>query len=130
LTAGKSKGEVVAVSWATGGADGSPINIATVDVSEFQRYKNVIFDIIPPPGRRNTTSVEIKLRVNGKCLTAPQKLPGQVTLEPCALGVGSKWGMVTVGATAKETFVLSSNAGGCVVNDHPEPPMLRPAPKP
>lgn len=125
LTAGKSKGEVVAVSWDTSGANGSPINIATIDVPEFQRYKNVVFDIIPPPPRA-TTVVEIKLRVNGKCLTAPEKFPGQVTLEPCGVGAGSKWGM-TVGAAAKETFVLSSNAGGCVVNDHPEPPMPHPA---
>jgi hypothetical protein len=128
LTAGKSKGEVVAVSWATEGANGSPVNINPVDGPEFQTYKNVVFDIVPPQ-HRTTTSVEIKLRVNGKCLTSPQKLPGQVTLEPCGVGVGSKWGIVTVGAAANEsTFVLSSNGGGCVVDDHPEPPVPHPHP--
>ena len=56
--------------------------------------------------------VTIKLRVNGKCLTAPAKPPGAVTLEPCVAGSQPQlWTFDAHGTAA--AFALRSKVGGC-----------------
>ena len=103
---GPQRGKILAVFWGTGGADHSPVVIAAVDVPEFKQYKNVIFDVF-----EEGSDVTIKLRVNEKCLSAPSKLPGPVTLEPCSGSQQQKWSMDTNGDVA--TFALRSALGGC-----------------
>ena len=109
---GEEKGRVVAVFWGDAGADGSPVTINLADKPEFAQYKNVIFDMDP---LHATSVVEIKLRVNRKCLTAPAKLPGQMTLNACNSSKAQKWGMQTVGVAPAQTWALGNDLGGCAV---------------
>eukprot|EP01049_Picozoa_sp_SAG25_P007906 SAG25_NODE_674_length_5997_cov_8.203084_2_plen_150_part_00 len=108
---------MIAVFWGRSpqGANGSPVTINVPDRPEFTQYRNVVFDL-SPPGR--STGVEIKLRVNGKCLTAPSRLPGQVVLDTCNSSKGQQWSLHAVDTSMHDTnqsFSLSSGLGGCAV---------------
>jgi len=116
VAAGALRGRVVAVFWGDAGADGSPVTINPVDGAEFTQYKNVVFDIVTPAAARASGRVEIKLRVNGKCLTAPPKLPGQVVLTACASGDAAQaWALQPVGPAAAKTWALAAGSGCAVV---------------
>ena len=115
VAAGALRGRVVAVFWGDAGADHSPVTINPVDGAEFTQYKNVVFDIVTAVAARAPGRVEIKLRVNGKCLTAPPKLPGQVVLMACASGdAAQKWALQPVGPAAAKTWALAAGSG-CAV---------------
>jgi hypothetical protein len=112
---GTAKGRVVAVFWGNAGADGSPVTINVADGPEFTQYRNVVFELSPP---NRATEIEIKLRVNGKCLTAPAHLPGQVVLKQCDSSKRQQWSLQPVGAHDADQatrWALSSGLGGCAV---------------
>ena len=74
-----------------------------------------LFDIVTAVAARASGRVEIKLRVNGKCLTAPPKLPGQVVLDACASGdAAQKWALQPVVPAAAKTWALAAGSG-CAV---------------
>ena len=111
---GTAKGRVVAVFWGNAGSDGSPVTINIVDGPEFTQYRNVVFDLSPPS---RVTDIEIKLRVNGKCLAAPAHLPGQMILNRCDSSKRQQWSLQPVGAAhdadPAAQWALSSGVGGC-----------------
>jgi hypothetical protein len=106
---GPQAGKLLAVFWGNAGADHSPVLVSAVDVPEFKQYKNVIFDL-----SEDGADVTIKLRVNGKCITGPSKLPGPVLLDPCVAGSQQQqWSFDVEGTSTKKTFALRSKVGGC-----------------
>ena len=106
---GPQAGKLLAVFWGNAGADHSPVLVSAVDVPEFKQYKNVIFDL-----SEDGADVTIKLRVNGKCITGPSKLPGPVLLDPCVAGSQQRqWSFDVEGTSTKKTFALRSKVGGC-----------------
>jgi hypothetical protein len=63
----------------------------------------------------DNTDVIIKLRVNGKCITDPCKLPGPTLLNPCvADSQQQQWFFDDdKNTSATKTFALRSKVGGC-----------------
>ena len=82
--------------------------IASVDASEFETLKNVIFDAFPTVSGGAT---QIKLTKSNKCLVANKTV---VSLDACSgAGATAEW---SVEPGVDKAFVLvSKSSGSCVV---------------